>query len=92
MKAAYHMGLDFLGRGVSSKEEAGSPALPKKSYWTDLWATGIPSKMKHMIWRVCYNVLLTRANLQQREINLDISCPRCNGGIEDDYHIFFGCH
>lgn len=44
-----------------------SNSLPNE-LWEKIWSFFVPSKIKHFIWRLCHNMLPTRATLLRKKI------------------------
>ncbi|GKA78067.1 RNA-directed DNA polymerase, eukaryota [Tanacetum coccineum] len=55
------------------------------------WDKSLPRKVNIFMWRLKLDKLMHRLNLSLRGIDIPvISCP-CNGMVESNQHIFFGC-
>ncbi|PNX57741.1 pentatricopeptide repeat-containing protein, partial [Trifolium pratense] len=60
--------------------------------WTNLWKIHAPPKAKHLLWRICRGCLPTRVRLQEKCVSCSLSCPLCDHGNEDDWHVLFSCN
>ncbi|GJS87764.1 RNA-directed DNA polymerase, eukaryota, reverse transcriptase zinc-binding domain protein [Tanacetum coccineum] len=64
------------------------PSLDSKTTWDKT----LPRKVNIFMWRLKIDRLPRRLNLSSRGIEIpEISCPSCNGNVESNHHIFFGC-
>ncbi|GKB40411.1 RNA-directed DNA polymerase, eukaryota, reverse transcriptase zinc-binding domain protein [Tanacetum coccineum] len=64
------------------------PSLDTKTTWDK----SLPRKVNIFIWRLKLDRLPHRLNLSSRGIEIsEISCPKCNGNVESNIHIFFEC-
>lgn len=54
--------------------------------WKTLWKLKIPNKVKVYGWKACCNILFTRANLAQKQINKDNYCEVCKNHPETKIH------
>lgn len=48
-----------------------SRAWDDKQIWNRLWKLPILPKVRNFVWRVCSNILPTRANLYRRKVHID---------------------
>ena len=95
VKLAYHV-LDDGKEMEQVRQEgqcsSGSPALEcATSFWQRLWKISCPPKLKHFLWRLAWNSLALKMNLQRCGIKLDTHCPVCNRLDEDGGHCFLEC-
>ncbi|KAK9993430.1 hypothetical protein SO802_023133 [Lithocarpus litseifolius] len=72
-------------RAESSASTAG------KKVWHSLWSFKIPNKVKVFGWRVCTEILPTRANLVRRRVIPDDKCPICLRELETTIHAIWEC-
>ncbi|KAA3483358.1 RNA-directed DNA polymerase (Reverse transcriptase) [Gossypium australe] len=56
-----------------------------------LWLLNLPTKIKVTVWRISWNYLPTRVNMQHRKLVSNTSCPRCGESNETTDHIFREC-
>ncbi|KAF7820595.1 reverse transcriptase [Senna tora] len=59
--------------------------------WSDIWSLKICPKVKHFMWRVCWNALSTRENLFRRKCSPSPVCPICLSEPESIEHLLFFC-
>lgn len=50
-----------------------------------------PPKSKHLLWRICRDSLLTRFQLHHHYFQYPSICQLCEGGVVDEWCVFFGC-
>ncbi|MBA0789241.1 hypothetical protein Gotri_025232 [Gossypium trilobum] len=62
-----------------------------KKIYKQLWSLNLPSKVKVTIWRLSWNYLPTKVNLQHRKLAANTSCPRCGQRAETMNHVFREC-
>ncbi|KAA3485049.1 reverse transcriptase [Gossypium australe] len=62
-----------------------------KKFYKKLWLLNLLIKMKITIWRITWNYLPTKANMQHRGLVNDASCPWCGEGTEMIDHLFREC-
>ncbi|CAI0543162.1 unnamed protein product [Linum tenue] len=55
--------------------------------WKELWKWSGPSIVKHFLWLVMHNRLLTNQERTIRKLTNDGSCKACNDGLETIEHI-----
>ena len=56
------------------------------------WNRSIPIKVNVFIWRLMFNKLPSRVNLDKKGIDVgSILCPMCVDDVETINHIFFSC-
>ncbi|PWA33959.1 hypothetical protein CTI12_AA623660 [Artemisia annua] len=52
----------------------------------------LPIKVNINTWRLCFDRLPTRCNLDARGVDLDSTrCPICDGDLESSQHLFVEC-
>ncbi|KAJ1413802.1 SGNH hydrolase superfamily [Sesbania bispinosa] len=59
--------------------------------WKTLWRLNIPNRVKLLLWRMMRGCLPVRTNLQRKRVSCPATCPLCDAGLENEFHIFFGC-
>ncbi|MBA0875744.1 hypothetical protein Goshw_004076 [Gossypium schwendimanii] len=59
-----------------------------RNFYKKLWSLSLPTKIKVTIWRLSWNYLPTKVNLQHRKLTVNQSCPRCGEGAETMNHLF----
>uniref|UniRef100_A0A803QJ15 Reverse transcriptase domain-containing protein n=1 Tax=Cannabis sativa TaxID=3483 RepID=A0A803QJ15_CANSA len=76
VKSAYHL-------AVSSRDiPSSSSFLGNKRFWSKLWSSSIPSKVKHCVWRILLNSIPIPSNLYHRHIIPLPFCPLCHAAPE----------
>lgn len=61
------------------------------TFWKRLWSLSLPSKVLHLIWRMCTLWLPTASRLLNKRIQIEEVCQWCRNASEDDIHVFFEC-
>nr|POE80751.1 putative ribonuclease h protein [Quercus suber] len=56
--------------------------------WKKLWNLKALERLKMLLWRLCYDILLTKENLSERFIITESSCNLCKNAFESACHIF----
>ncbi|KAA3490640.1 reverse transcriptase [Gossypium australe] len=62
-----------------------------KKFYKKLWDLNLPSKIKIVIWRISWNYIPTRVNMQLRKLSNIRTCPRCGKEAETSSHVFREC-
>jgi len=57
-----------------------------------IWKLDIMPKFQVFLWQLCHASLLTRGNLLYRGMKINPLCLHWNEAIEDEKHLFIGCH
>jgi ribonuclease HI len=60
--------------------------------WKSLWQILAPPKTKHILWRICRNVLPTRVQLRNHYVQCPTVCEFCSVEHEDTWHVLFDCN
>lgn len=74
-----------------------TPSLPSTStsipteLWGLIWASKVPTKVKHFVWKARHNILPSRENLNKKRIPITKQCPVCNTDSKTIEHIFLLC-
>ncbi|XP_060968448.1 uncharacterized protein LOC115710694 [Cannabis sativa] len=63
-----------------------------KSFWTKIWASTAPPKIKHLIWRALSHSLPVASSLFFRHIITNPLCPVCQLHSEIVEHAILGCN
>ena len=75
-----------------SVSNAGSSNLEvQRKFWKSIWQLWVSHKIKHFVWRACYNALPTMVNLHQCHIVSTVSYKLCNDHPEDTLHVVWFC-
>jgi hypothetical protein len=62
--------------------------------WLSLWGLKIQARLKHLLWKVAWDILPTRAKIGRFVVSDDPTawlCPFCKGPLETLTHIFLEC-
>ncbi|CAN1186551.1 Putative ribonuclease H protein At1g65750 [Linum perenne] len=59
--------------------------------WRTIWRWNGPNRVKHFLWLVAHNRILTNAERQRRHLVDVATCQRCRGGFEDTLHVVRDC-
>ncbi|MBA0575090.1 hypothetical protein Golob_024235, partial [Gossypium lobatum] len=62
-----------------------------RKFYKKIWSLNIPTKIKIIIWRLSWNYLPTKVNLQHRKLTVNTRCPRCGEVAETMNHLFREC-
>uniref|UniRef100_A0A803NY15 Reverse transcriptase domain-containing protein n=1 Tax=Cannabis sativa TaxID=3483 RepID=A0A803NY15_CANSA len=85
VKTAYHLALQSRDIPTSSS------FVSNKSFWTKIWASAAPPKIKHLIWRALSHSLPVASSLFFRHILTSPLCPVCQLHLETVEHAILGC-
>ncbi|OMO64639.1 reverse transcriptase [Corchorus capsularis] len=84
VKSAYYVARQILGHDVNIDDES-------RKLWRRVWGSSIPPKIHYFIWRLIWNLLPIKTNLQQRGMDIDDLCVVCGLSVESLGHVFFEC-
>ena len=59
--------------------------------WKYIWSARLPEKVKIWLWKACHGALAVKQRLLDRNVNVDVTCPVCQGDIETVMHLVTGC-
>ncbi|KAA3454975.1 reverse transcriptase [Gossypium australe] len=62
-----------------------------RKFYKKLWLLNLPTKLKITIWRISWNYLPTKVNMQHRRLVTYTSCRRCGEQAETINHLFREC-
>jgi hypothetical protein len=88
VKSAYKVFRDdqtcrrIRGGGSASSLDTGYASM-----WKKLWSLNCVSKIRHFLWRFCYNSHPIRMNLKRRGMDLDTRCVVCRRLNKDGAHL-----
>jgi hypothetical protein len=85
VSSAHELSLSMGGRSSPLSAEA----------WTSLWGLKIQARLKHLLWKVAWDILPSRDQISRFIVNGDPTawlCPFCNGPLETLVHIFLECN
>ncbi|CAN1764635.1 Putative ribonuclease H protein At1g65750 [Linum perenne] len=57
--------------------------------WGRIWRWNGPSKIKHFLWLVTHNRLLTNEERSRRHLTNQVLCPRCSLSTESISHVIY---
>jgi hypothetical protein len=63
--------------------------------WQALWGLKIQARLKHLLWKIAWDLLPSRANIGRFVDSKDHNawvCPFCKGPLETSPHIFLECN
>ena len=60
-------------------------------FWRSMWKFNIPGKIKHFLWKACFDALPTKTNLLKRKILMDAVCPLCSKEPKSVVHALWSC-
>lgn len=69
----------------------GEHGTPYSVFWKKLWSMKVPGKVLNFLWRVCSSCLPTAVALTAKHVQMNVRCPWCHAGDEDDVHVLFSC-
>ncbi|MFQ6637894.1 hypothetical protein Gotur_014132 [Gossypium turneri] len=74
----------------SSNEDPSAYALQLiyRKFYKKLWSLNLPAKIAITIWRLSWNFLPTKVNMQHRKLLNITTCPRYEARAETLDHIF----
>ncbi|KAF4369729.1 hypothetical protein G4B88_022127 [Cannabis sativa] len=87
VNSGYHLAHTQLHQN----EPSSSDSKFFNDWWKKLWALPLPPKLKHFLWRVCYDILPTSRNLFNRKTLHSPHCSRCHYHDETLEHALFRC-
>ncbi|KAH1107401.1 hypothetical protein J1N35_011169 [Gossypium stocksii] len=64
---------------------------PQELKWSKIWKIPGPLRVKHFVWLVLKQRLLTNSERVRRGIEHDVSCHLCGHFMEDTIHILRYC-
>jgi hypothetical protein len=82
----------------SAQEISSSPGTRSPPFgpdtWHALWSLKLQARLKHLLWKVAWNMLPSRDNISRFVVSEDPNtwnCPFCNCTVETLNHIFLDC-
>jgi hypothetical protein len=84
VKSAFFVACSTLGRSSSFPAEI----------WHKFWDLKIQARLKHLLWKIAWNILPSRANIGRFVVSIvdgAWQCPFCKGPLETLSHIFLEC-
>ncbi|KAA3466579.1 reverse transcriptase [Gossypium australe] len=80
-----------LLQGINMDPRAYAVQADYKKFYKKLWLLHLPTKIKITTWKISWNYLPTRTNMQHRKLSNVVICPRCGQGVENINHLFREC-
>ncbi|KAH7832797.1 hypothetical protein Vadar_000030 [Vaccinium darrowii] len=62
-----------------------------KEFWKQLWSLPVAGKIKHFLWKCCYNVIPVQDNLKHRGVRAISGCSLCGCPEETVIHLAAHC-
>ncbi|CAN1291848.1 Putative ribonuclease H protein At1g65750 [Linum perenne] len=59
--------------------------------WRIVWRWTGPNRVRHFLWLVAHDRILTNAERHRRHMTDVVDCQRCRGSIEDTLHVVTDC-
>ncbi|KAF4391696.1 hypothetical protein G4B88_005582 [Cannabis sativa] len=87
VNSGYHLAHSQLHQNEPSPSDQKS----SNAWWKNLWTLPLPPKLKHFLWRVCYDILPTSRNLFNRKTLYSPHFSRCHYHDETLEHALFRC-
>ncbi|OMP02012.1 reverse transcriptase [Corchorus capsularis] len=82
---AYH-----VARKIIRKQEL--PLQLRSPIWRYIWSANVMPIIQYFMWRLVWNILPTKGNLNKRGMEIAETCEVCGGEESADAHVFFNCH
>ncbi|XP_060961067.1 uncharacterized protein LOC133031554 [Cannabis sativa] len=79
--------LALTNRSIAS----GSSFHNSKRFWTKVWSSNVPPKVKHLVWRVLSHSIPVASSLFFRHIIPSPVCPICHQATETVKHAILEC-
>ncbi|CAL1375573.1 unnamed protein product [Linum trigynum] len=86
LRSAYSAAVEWLSDEEWETEEANN-----HHHWKRLWKWAGPNRIKHFLWLVFHDRLMTNAQRKRRKLTTDDTCPMCRNGPETTEHIMRHC-
>lgn len=64
-----------------------SLATMDQKIWKRIWSINVPPKVGTFVWRACFYILPTKANLFHKKVPVDPLCSVCGQADETTVHI-----
>ncbi|GLT41227.1 hypothetical protein SLA2020_153080 [Shorea laevis] len=59
--------------------------------WKVIWFLNVPPKIKHVLWRIIWEILPSHDILLSRGTDVELGCGICSTIEESYFHLFFDC-
>ncbi|CAL1382373.1 unnamed protein product [Linum trigynum] len=86
LRSAYSAAVEWLSDETWEAEEDNS-----HHHWKRLWKWTGPNCIKHFLWLVFHDRLMTNVQRKRRRLTTDDTCPMCKRGPETTEHILRQC-
>ncbi|CAN1787168.1 Putative ribonuclease H protein At1g65750 [Linum perenne] len=63
----------------------------EQAIWKTIWRWAGPSRVRHFLWLVAHDRILTNVERRRRHLTDTNECQRCRIGIEDTLHVIQDC-
>ena len=60
-----------------------------RQFWRRIWSLLVPHKLRHFVWRVCKEILPTKANLIKRKVLQHDIYDECSAKVETIGHVLW---
>lgn len=91
VRSAYHLSVEKRMRDLHSTRGETSTSRNEDLLMKVIWKQGIPSKIKHFMWKACLDILPTKSNLLKRKVPVLPQCEVCGTGEESVLHALKEC-
>ncbi len=88
VKSAYRMLYSHRNAAEASSSAATNSAT---QFWSSIWATSVPPKVRVFVWRACQGILPTQTHLFDKGISNTFSCVWCGDEAETEDHLLWKC-
>ncbi|KAM6589547.1 hypothetical protein CsatA_012152 [Cannabis sativa] len=85
VNSAYHLANSNL-----SSPGPSNPATHKR-WWTTVWSSNIPPKIKHFVWKAFHHILPSNLNLFNRKSTTSPFCSLCFSHHDSNTHSLLEC-
>ena len=88
VKSAYRM---LYSHQVVAEASSSSSRNSVQQFWSSIWATSVPPKVRVFIWRACKGILPTQTHLFDKGISNTFLCVWCGDEAETEDHLLWRC-
>ncbi|KAM6566494.1 hypothetical protein CsatA_025622 [Cannabis sativa] len=85
VNSAYHLA------NSSCSTPGPSDPFTFKRWWTTVWSSNIPPKIKHFVWKAFHHILPTSLNLFHRHSTPSPHCSICHSQLDSNSHSLIQC-
>ncbi|KAL6183929.1 hypothetical protein ACLB2K_045339 [Fragaria x ananassa] len=90
VKSGYHIAR-ITDQTVGCASSSGTVGPGSGGCWKKIWQANVPPKVRSFVWRLCREVIPTRAALSRRLFIPDVRCIFCGNEVETELHLFRDC-